>query len=85
MLGRFLCWAMVIFLLYLAGLGPTVWLIRTRGVPPMGSMAYKTLTAVYAPVQWMYHDTPLHKPLGMYVHLWDPNDFDADGKMDSGK
>jgi hypothetical protein len=35
----------------------------------------------YMPWTWAYNGTPLHKPLGLYLHLWLPKHFDKKGDM----
>jgi hypothetical protein len=38
------------------------------------------LRKFYRPLEWAYNNTPLHRPLTMYFHLWDPEDFDKNGE-----
>ena len=37
----------------------------------------------YAPLYWAYNETPLHKPLGMYMHLWVPIAFKKNGETNN--
>jgi hypothetical protein len=74
MLGRFLGWTAAIFLIYVASVGPMLMLYKGGHWPNFFSFLYE-------PVGWMYKSTPAQKPLGMYFHLWDPNDWDDQGNM----
>jgi hypothetical protein len=49
------------FALYVLSVGPVV---------RYGGESSPMLTALYSPVAWMYHNTPLDKPLEWYLELW---------------
>jgi hypothetical protein len=42
------------------------------------------LFAIYWPWRWTYEYTPLRKPLGVYMHFWDPANFEKDGRFIPG-
>ena len=65
------CWFLVV-MLYVLSSGPVQLLIQKRLLP-------RDVFWIYQPVGWLYEHTPLHKPLGMYLHLWDPLTFDTSG------
>ena len=71
----FIVWLFVILSLYLISNGP-IRMLETDGSCPDGN---ELVCRFYAPWKWAYNDTPLHTPLGMYLHLWDPAGFDKDG------
>jgi hypothetical protein len=70
----FILWLFVILLLYVLSIGPVMmleqnaWIAENQFEKP-----------IYRPVQWIYLKTPLHKPLGIYLHLWAPKWFDKKG------
>jgi hypothetical protein len=68
----------VILFFYVLSLGP-VWRFSDayNGHPKLE----KALGAIYTPLLWTYERTPLRRPLGMYLHLWMPKDFDKDGEI----
>ncbi len=43
------------------------------------NIANKTWWHFYRPLGWAYIRTPVHKPLGMYFHLWDSENFNKYG------
>jgi hypothetical protein len=67
-------WPFAILLLYVLSAGPVA-MLNSRAVISDNNF----VEVFYCPVIWAYMDTPLHKPLGMYLHLWDPGRFDNDG------
>jgi hypothetical protein len=76
--GRFVVWVGTILVLYVLSLGPLAMLaemMQKRNQPLPG-----WLYGLYIPVTWAYEKTSLHKPLGMYFHLWCPSKFDKDGE-----
>jgi hypothetical protein len=68
-------WPFMILFLYMLSVGPVA-MLTDRGVIADDNEFVKVL---YCPVLWAYIDTPLHKPLGMYLHLWAPGGFDRYG------
>lgn len=72
-----IAWPCVILFLYGLSLGPAL-LMQDKGhISPNNQF----LRAFYAPLSWAYKDTPFHKPLGMYLHLWVPKYFDGKGNV----
>ena len=71
--GRFVLWAGVIVLLYVLSLGPVCLICNKRNFD-------SPLLIVYDPLELVYEDTPLHKPLGIYLHWWYPAGFDKNGE-----
>ena len=70
-------WTFAIFVLYLLSFGP----VRLLGVKGMYSSSTKrVVNHFYAPWIWAYNNSPLHKPLGMYLHLWCPEIYDRNGE-----
>lgn len=74
-LGAFLVWPLAVLIVYLLCIGPFVMLVDRQVVS--GKME-AMLEVIYAPVEWAYDNTPLHKPIGMYLHLWSKR-FNAKG------
>jgi hypothetical protein len=77
-LASYVVWGFGIVVLYLLSMGP-VDLMGAKGM--LGSTAYRILYYVYLPWEWAYLRTPLHKPLGMYMHLWTPEAYDRTGTL----
>jgi hypothetical protein len=66
-------WPLVILILYVLSIGP-VWMMMDKeyiSLPVAFQMKF------YGPWFWAYQKTPLHKPLGKYLHLWDSRIFDG--------
>src|SRR4051812_16238514 len=75
-LGGYVYWPGAILLLYVLSLGP-VTKMHTQGVwkrPPAW------LSTFYTPFNWAMQ-TPLSKPIGMYLHLWCPAWYDKNGDL----
>jgi hypothetical protein len=72
----FILWPLVILALYVLSSGPVLMM------DSKGRLSYynKLVWRIYAPLEWAYFRTPLHKPLGMYLHLWVPKDFGKNGE-----
>src|SRR5947207_1226423 len=74
-LGSYALWAVVVVMVYV---------LSSR---PMSMFAARSdreisiITVTYLPLSWAYLDTPLHKPLGLYWHLWSPTRFDRQGEQ----
>jgi hypothetical protein len=63
--------------LYVLSIGP-VWMLMAKG---NFSASGRSLDKFYTPLKWAYLKTPLHKPLGIYFHLWAPTMFDKRGEV----
>ena len=46
-----------------------------------GHPVAQVLRVVYGPVEWAYAKTLLHKPMGLYHHLWVPGVIDRQGNI----
>ena len=68
-------WALAALFAYFLSFGPVV---RFWDSTPFNSPNPVVYT-FYLPVQQVYYHTPLHKPFGIYLHLWDPAMYDKNG------
>jgi hypothetical protein len=75
-LPRFIAWPFVILFLYVFSFGPMQMILDANRLNPSVEDALK---AVYHPMWPAYVKTPLHKPLGIYLHLWLPDQIDKNG------
>ena len=75
----FVVWPLLILLLYALSEGP-VTMVKYKGHISDGSR--QSLEKFYKPLDWAYLKTPLHKPLGMYLHWWAPAWYDKNGDFD---
>jgi hypothetical protein len=73
--GALILWPVVILILYVLSWGPVIMMIEKGHI----SSTNEFLRMFYRPLGWAYAETPLHKPLGMYFHLWAPQYFDKKG------
>jgi hypothetical protein len=71
----FLFWGAMLVVVYFLSLGPTLWYYDKSPT----SKAGKLLDTVYGPLGWCYEETPLRKPIGMYLSLWSKR-FGRDGE-----
>jgi hypothetical protein len=74
-LWSYAVWAFVAVMVYVLSSGPA-WRLQSNGFI-LGTP--KLNSTVYAPINWVYPNTMLHKPLGMYCHFWWPVAFGPDG------
>lgn len=72
-------WLGMILVVYVLSAGPVVRMFD-KGMIPLNSKEEKFLQRFYRPLDWAYSKTPLHKPLGMYGHLWSDK-FDSNGEV----
>ena len=70
-------WAAVLLVAYVLSIGPVVMMLD-NGTIQRGGKIFNFVCRVYIPIIWAYDRTPLHRPLGMYLHLWSKR-FDAKG------
>jgi hypothetical protein len=76
--AHYLGWAFMMVVLYVLSFGPFyLTAVNRRLTPAWAGVA----SVVYNPWQWAYYKTPLHKPLGWYMHLWCPRVFDKKGDV----
>jgi hypothetical protein len=69
---------LVLVMVYLLSPGP-VWRLfasRIKAGSPVPA-----LRSIYWPWRYAYWHTPLHKPLGMYMHLFLPETYEEDGQI----
>jgi|SRR5580698_330124 hypothetical protein len=76
----FILWPFLIVLLYVLSFGPVVRMLNKTPFKPPNRLA----ESFYWPVELTYHNTFLHRPLGMYFHLWDPGMYDENGDERKG-
>jgi hypothetical protein len=76
-LGIFVWSLAVVFVIYILCTGPFFMMIE-RSLLSNPAVARATVS-IYQPEFWAYKKTLLHKPLGMYWHLWAPSVFDIKG------
>lgn len=70
-------WPMAVLVLYVLSIGP-VMMMDEKGLLSGGRRSF--FQNLYNPLGWAYENTPLHKPLGMYFHLWSKH-FDKSGEV----
>lgn len=71
----FILWPFVILVLYILSLGPVAVMMDRGRLSPDNEF----VSGAYRPLNWAYQETQLHKPLGMYLHLWVPDLYNKDG------
>ena len=71
----FILWPVMILLLYVLSSGPVL-LMREKGSVQANN---KLVSNFYCPLDWAHDYTSLHRPLGMYFHLWVPELCDENG------
>src|SRR6266446_1773717 len=82
-LAVYACAAAVVLLLYVLSAGPYVMMLQKRYAASSrrgGDNVLYRLYPLYYPLFWACSNTPLHKPLGLYFHLWCPRWFDKKGE-----
>lgn len=79
-----LCWLAAIAVLYVLSSGPVVMVVNRTRIPP-ASPAYQFSMIVYWPLARAYMGTPLHKPIGLYWHLWAPDWYKSNGDINMPK
>jgi hypothetical protein len=72
-LGSYVLWAFFVVMMYVLSIGPVEALIYSRRID-------RRISMVYIPLDWAYGKTFLHKPLGIYLHLWCPRVWDSRGE-----
>jgi hypothetical protein len=77
-IAGYVVWGFGIVVVYLLSAGPIAKADEKRMFSP--SMREVVFSYVYAPWTWAYVHTPLRKPLGMYLHVWVPSQFDRQGE-----
>jgi hypothetical protein len=75
-----LCWLSLIMALYVLSIGPVmkISIQRNNSIP---APVMDSIIGFYTPLKWAYDKTLLHKPLGLYYHLWIPGSIDKNGNV----
>ena len=73
-----LCWLGAVVMLYILSSGP-YWLMVDKKIIRYSTSGGRDAQIVYYPLSWAYAETLLHKPLGLYWHLWAPRRYDGKG------
>jgi hypothetical protein len=71
-------WVGGILVLYVLSWGPYA-MMQEKVWKGRSSWGY-SVGYLYQPLNRAYVETPLHKPLGLYLHLWCPSSFDKHGE-----
>jgi len=75
----YLVWLFVSVVLYFLSAGPAA-LMSWNGIfTSLG--IYRVVSGFYTPWRLTYLHTPFHKPIGIYMHLWNPNLYDEKGNV----
>jgi hypothetical protein len=77
-LARYIIWGLGIVFLYVLSFGPAK-LLEAKGLYSMATKK-RIVNPLYAPMRRAYDNPLLHKPLGMYLHLWCPDLYDRGGE-----
>ena len=73
-LASYILWAFVVVMVYVLSSGPAPLIVYD------GTISSKALV-IYEPLYFVHKHTLLHKPIGMYRHLWLPFRFDKNGDL----
>jgi hypothetical protein len=76
--GTWMFWLGCAVLIYVVSAGPAA-MLYVKGSLGRGT-SYRIVGAFYLPLAYANEETILHKPLGMYLHLWAPELFDRHGQ-----
>ena len=72
-LGSYVVWGFVVVMVYVLSYGPVMMLANKNIISPK-------IPAIYWPLWDAYEKSPpVHRLLGMYLHLWCPDLFDKNG------
>jgi hypothetical protein len=83
-LGSYVVWAFLALMVYVLSSGPAIARL-SYGWPGTFLMRHYTIPTIpgrctiYDPLFWVYDHTLLHKPLGLYWRIWDPESFHKNG------
>lgn len=75
-----LCWLALIVALYVLSIGPVMKITDKMNISNPHPVA-RFFTTFYKPLELAYAKTLLHKPLGLYYHLWIPGSIDSKGNI----
>jgi hypothetical protein len=71
----FILWLLLVAMAYFLSYGPIMMMQEKGSISRKNQFVWK----FYYPLFMAYLNTPLHKPLGMYLHLWDSKHIDKNG------
>ena len=77
-LGGYIVWGFLMVMLDFLSAGPVAWMMVKRILGTSTSQK-KVLNFVYTPWSHVYEKSFLHKPLGIYMNLWCPDQFNKNG------
>ena len=75
----YVVWGFVIVVLYFLSAGPVALMLWKRTITTTGALTF--ISGFYTPWRLAYLHTPLHKPIGIYMHLWNPHVYDSAGDV----
>src|SRR5882672_9712833 len=77
-LGSYVVWGLAVVMVYVLSSGPAIRYILWNASGP----AAAPLTYLFSPLICAYNShSVVHKPIGMYWHLWVPTSIDPKGRM----
>ena len=76
-LRSYVLWAFVAVMVYVLSIGPLA-LMEKKGMLNNPKLRY-VLVQAYRPYHYVYANTPLGRPFGMYLHVWRPDKWDRRG------
>jgi hypothetical protein len=76
-LTSWILWSFVALMCYVLSTGPLMRMADSKYFEEHAAFG-DFVEKAYFPVEWAYEETLLHRPLGMYFHLWSSR-FDAKG------
>jgi hypothetical protein len=76
--GTWMFWLGCAVLIYVVSAGPAAMLFMEDSLG--NGTPRRAVEVLYWPLACAYQKTILHKPLGMYLHLWAPELFDRHGQ-----
>ncbi len=74
------CWLGLFVMLYVLSVGPVMKISDKMNISNPHPAA-RFFTSFSKPLEWAYNETLLHKPLGLYYHLWIPSIIDSKGNV----
>src|ERR1041385_8442679 len=77
--GSFVVWGVGGVMVYVLGSGPAFRYLWHDPSTPL----YEVISYGYSPLRWAQWKTPLHKPLGIYWHIWCPKIYKLEGDLNT--
>ena len=75
--GRFVIWVFVAVVVYVLSFGP---ILRLGRAGVFSASVNRWLESFYEPLVYAYDSTLLHIPLGLYLHVWNPDLVNSSGE-----